>query len=189
MTTNAELQDLLQRALEATRRDDLAQSEALCQQAIALAPGAAMPHYLRATNFADAGNYELAEACYTACLNRAPDFAIARFQLGLMQVTGGRPALGQATWELLLTLPDDDALKLFAQGFMLLLADQWAPARAAFERGIARNSTNEPLNDDMRGVLQRMAAVRAGADGDVAQPEAEASGTGAHFLLGAYRQQ
>lgn len=171
--------------MDATQRDALEQSEALCQQAIALAPGAAMPHFLRATNFAHAGNYELAEACYTACLTRAPDFAIARFQLGLMQVTGGRAALGQATWELLLTLPDDDYLKLFAQGFMLLLADQWGPARAAIERGIARNTANAPLNDDMRGVLERMAVARAGADA----AEAETSASGAHFLLGAYRQQ
>lgn len=183
---NPELQDLLQRALDATGRGALDESEALCQQAIALAPGAPMPHYLRATNFADAGHYELAEACYTACLNRAPDFAIARFQLGLMQVTSGRPALGQATWELLLTLPDDDALKLFAQGFMLLLAEQWEPARAAFNRGIERNTVNAPLNDDMRGVLERMALARA-QFADATDDAQDASG--AHFLLGAYRQQ
>jgi tetratricopeptide (TPR) repeat protein len=186
---NPDLQDLLQRALDATQRGALDQSEALCQQAIALAPGAPMPHFLRATNFADAGNYELAEACYTACLNRAPDFAIARFQLGLMQVTGGRPALGQATWELLLTLPDDDCLKLFAQGFMLLLSEQWEPARQAFERGIERNTMNEPLNGDIRGVLERMAAARATAAPADDQAGAEASPSGAHFLLGAYRQQ
>ncbi len=187
---NPDLQDLLQRALDATRRDALDESEALCQQAIALAPGAPMPHYLRATNFADVGRYELAEACYTACLTRAPDFAIARFQLGLMQVTGGRPTLGQATWEMLLMLPDDDCLKLFAQGFTLLLAEQWGPAREAITRGIECNAANAPLNDDMRGVLERMALARAQfADAETDGKTDEEAASGAHFLLGAYRQQ
>lgn len=183
---SSELQDLLARAMDATRRDALEESEALCQQAIALAPGAALPHFLRATNFAHAGRYELAEACYTACLTRAPDFAIARFQLGLMQLTSGRAALAQATWELLLTLPDDHCLKLFVQGFLLLLAERWADARAAIERGIGRNADNAPLNDDMRGVLERIAIAEA----KLRDADADAQGvpTDTHFLLGAYRQ-
>ena len=177
--------DLLQSALAATTRDALDESEALCLQAMALEPGAAMPYYLRATNFAHAGNYELAEACYTACLTRSPDFAIARFQLGLMQVTGGRPALGQATWELLLTLADDHYLKLFAQGLMNLLAQQFEPARTTLERGIALNQENLPLNGDMRGVLDRLQAAEASLGAGAGQPEAAAD---AHFLIGAYRQ-
>lgn len=178
--------ELMQAALAATTRGALDESEALCLEAMALEPGASMPYYLRATNFADAGNYEMAEACYTACLTRSPDFAIARFQLGLMQVTGGRPALGQASWELLLTLPADHYLRLFAQGLMSLLAQQFEPARATIERGIALNQENLPLNGDMRGVLDRLQAAEASLGGEAGQPEATAAD--AHFLIGAYRQ-
>jgi tetratricopeptide (TPR) repeat protein len=178
--------DLMQSALAATTRDALDESEALCLQAMALEPGASMPYFLRATNFAHAGNYELAEACYTACLTRSPDFAIARFQLGLMQVTGGRPALGQATWELLLTLPADHYLRLFAQGLMSLLGHQFDQARATLERGIALNQENLPLNGDMQGVLDRLKAGEASLGGGTGQPEPAAADV--HFLIGAYRQ-
>lgn len=185
---DATYSQLMQSALAATERDALDESEALCLQAMALEPGAAMPHYLRATNFAHAGNYELAEACYTACLTRKPDFAIARFQLGLMQVTGGRPALGQATWELLLTLPADHYLRLFALGLMRLLGQQFAEAQALIERGIALNQENVPLNADMRGVLDRLQAAEASQAAATAGADAEPTQADAHFLIGAYRQ-
>ena len=176
---------LMQDALAATRRDDLDHSEALLSQAATLAPGAAMPHYLRATNHAHAGRFELAEASYMACLNRAPEFAIARFQLGLLQASGGRPAVAHASWEPLLALPDEHALKLLALGLLALLAEDWATARRLIAQGIAANHDNEPLNDDMRGVLARI---------DHAQAEAErtgvaAEGADAHFLIDSYRRQ
>lgn len=188
-SVNTDVQDLLQRALDATRRDALDESEALCQQAIALAPGAAMPHYLRATNFAHAGRFELAEACYTACLTRAPDFAIARFQLGLLQASGGRAALAHATWEPLLGLPADHFLHLFARGLMLLLAERWTDARAAIERGLAANHENEPLNMDMRGLLERVTEAEARSADAQAQAGTQPASGDAHFLLGAYRRQ
>jgi tetratricopeptide (TPR) repeat protein len=177
--------DLMKAALAATTGDALDESEALCLKAMALEPGASMPYYLRATNFAHAGNYELAEACYTACLTRSPDFAIARFQLGLMQVTGGRAALGQATWELLLKLPADHYLRLFTQGLMSLLAQQFEQARATLRRGIAANQENLPLNGDMQGVLDRLQAAEASLGTDPGTQEAVSD---AHFLIGAYRQ-
>ena len=176
---------LMQDALAATRRDDLDDSEALLGQALALAPGAAMPHYLRATNHAHAGRFELAEASYMACLNRAPEFAIARFQLGLLQASGGRPAVAHASWEPLLALPDEHALKLLALGLLALLAEDWATARRLIAQGIATNHDNEPLNDDMRGVLARIDHAQAEAE----RTGAAAAGADAHFLIDSYRRQ
>ncbi len=184
MTTSYE--QFMQDALAATKRDALDESEALLRQAMAQAPAAAMPHYLRATNHAHAGRYELAEASYMACLTRAPDFAIARFQLGLLQATGGRPAIAHASWEPLLGLDDEHPLKLFARGLLALIGEQWAQARALILDGIARNHDNEPLNDDMRGVLARVEHAQAEAALAGAQDAAPAD---AHFLIGAYRRQ
>lgn len=180
-------QDTMQRALDATRRDALDESEALLQQAMALEPGNGMPHYLRATNFAHAGNEELAEASFVSCLSRAPDFVIARFQLGLLQLTGGRAALAHASWEPLLLLHDMHPLKLFVQGFLAILGQQFGAAREFFERGIAHNHENAPLNEDMKGVIARIdAAASAGAR---LEAEAALEDTSAHFLIGAYRLQ
>lgn len=179
-------EQLMRDALAATRRDALDESEALLRQALAIAPGAPMPHYLRATNLAHSGLYELAEASYMACLTRAPDFAIARFQLGLLQVTGGRPVIAHASWEPLLALADDHPLKLFVRGLLALLGEQWAQARTLILGGIDRNHDNEPLNDDMRGVLARM--DHAEAEAALAGAEVGGAADG-HFLIGAYRRQ
>jgi tetratricopeptide (TPR) repeat protein len=177
----------IQRALDATRRDALDESEALLQQAMALEPGAGMPHYLRATNFAHAGRYELAEASYVACLNRMPEFAIARFQLGLLQLTGGRAALAQASWEPLLGLADDHPLKLFVLGFVAILGEQWETARVQIERGIALNRDNAPLNADMAAVLERLAQIDAPQTPQAQAEAPRADESQAHFLIGAYR--
>jgi hypothetical protein len=112
-----------------------------------------------------------------------------------MQVTGGRAALGQTSWEPLLALPSDHYLRQFVVGFMALLSGDRAAARAAIEGGIAANRENAPLNADMHGVLARLAEAEAGASADATEPavapvaaEAEAAAD-AHFLLGAYRRQ
>lgn len=184
---NAEFELTMSRALEATKRDAADESERLCQHAMALEPRAAIPHYLRATNLAHAGRYELAEASYMASLTRAPDFAIARFQLGLLQLTGHRPAIAHASWEPLLELADEHPLKLFVQGFLAILEENWDRAREVILRGIERNHENAPLNDDMAGVLRRIDALQTGdrrvPGGAVAETSA------AHFLIGTYRQQ
>lgn len=185
-------QNLMQRALDAARRDALEQSEALLVQAAAMAPGAAMPHFLRAGNFAQAGRHELAEASYIACLTRAPDFALARFQLGLLQLVDGRPAVARASWEPLLGLPQEHFLKLFAQGLLAALAGDAARARERIERGIAANSENAPLNDDLRALLARLGSAHAGVPqarmpAEVRAGAVDAPEAGSHFLIGGYR--
>lgn len=184
MTTSYE--QLMQDALAATKRDALDECEASLRQALALAPAAALPYYLRASNLAHAGRYELAEANYMACLTRAPDFAMARFQLGLLHVTGGRPAVAHASWEPLLGLADGHPLKLFVLGLLALVGEQWSQAREFIQDGIARNHDNEPLNGDMRGMLERIAKAEAEAS---AAGGPEAAPANAHFLIGAYHRQ
>jgi tetratricopeptide (TPR) repeat protein len=171
---------LMSDALAATRRDALDVSEGLLRQAMALAPGAALPHYLRAANFAHSGRIDLAEASYIACLNRAPDLAIARFQLGLLQASAGRHAVAHASWEPLLALGEDHAIGLFSRGMLALLMDNREQACDFLRRGLLLNVDNEPLNIDMRNVLNRV---------DVQSVDPDASAYDAHFLIGAYHRQ
>ena len=186
MTTSYE--QFMQDALAATKRDALDESEALLRQAMALNPAAAMPHFLRAANFAHADRNDLAEASYVACLTRAPDLAIARFQLGLLQLTCGRPAVARASWELLFGLAETHPLKLFTRGLLAMLDDDTASARRFIREGIAMNRDNAPLNADMQALLSRLEQSAA-----VPAPGRSATEDGspadAHFLIGAYRRQ
>lgn len=140
---------------------------------------------LQAAGFAQAQQYDRAEATYMALLERAPNFAIARFQLGLLQFTGARPAVASLTWKPLDRLDDSHPLKLFKQGFEHLALDQFDAALGKLQEGIARNAENEPLNRDMAMVIERIRQV------DRPKPSSEGEVAGAaddHFLVSTYRK-
>jgi Flp pilus assembly protein TadD len=190
---SSEFEALIQGALGATRNARLDEAEHLLLKAAGLEPGAAIPHFLMGANFAQAGLNDQAEAAYTSCLSRDPRLEIARFQLGLLQVTSGRPIVAQATWEPLLLLGDSSPLANFAQGFIEILKGDKPAAERFIHRGIALNSKNPSLNEDMRGVLSRLnlagAAAGTALPADVSALSRDSSKTqemSEHFLISAY---
>lgn len=181
-------EQIMQDALAATQRDALDESDALLRHALVLNPAAAMPHLLRAANFAHADRHDLAEASYVACLTRAPSLAMARFQLGLLQLTRSRPAVARASWEPLLGLADAHPLKLFVLGLLAMLDEDASGACRFIREGIAMNRDNAPLSADMQALLQRL--EHAEAPQAFAGAEAEGiSSSDTHFLIGAYRRR
>ena len=149
------------------------------------------PLLLMAAEYAQAGNFDAAEACFISALQRAPDFSIARFQLGLLQFSSGRPAAAAATWAPLDLLAQDDPLRLFKAGLEYLAQDKFDAARHWLMQGIAKNDTNSPLNQDMQRVvdeIDKLQTQRADPDhpasGGTPAPE---QGLDEHFLVSAYR--
>jgi len=132
-----------------------------------------------------ASDIDGAEAAYIAALQAAPGLHIARFQLGLLQLTGSRPAAALSTWAPLQLLDEGQPLRLFASGLGCLARDEFAEARRLLELGIERNQENQPLNRDMRMVLERMAGLGAGGPGEAADATAAAS---AHYLVSSYKK-
>ncbi|MGC3998599.1 MAG: hypothetical protein QM767_14510 [Anaeromyxobacter sp.] len=170
------------------------QAGAPAQQLLAQAadeyPRDPRPLLLLAAEFMHEGQVDRAEAAYVFALHRAPDFAIARFQLGLLQWTSGRPAAAIATWAPLDALDPAEPLRLFKQGLTALAQDQFEDARRWILEGIAHNSVNLPLNRDMQMVLDRMASAGLGAGAPPAQPPAAAppaEGGQEHVLISGYR--
>lgn len=149
-------------------------------------PGDPRPLLLLAGQHAEAQDYDRAEEAYLAALQRAPGYAIARFQLGLLQFTGGRPGEALATWAPLEQLSLEHPLRLFATALACLAQDRFQEAVGLLEAGIARNLDIPPLNHDMQRVIQRI--QEAGVLPNL-PPTGEGGGDDAHYLLSAYRQQ
>lgn len=181
--------DPMLEVLERLRHVEGARARELLERAAEAHPADPRPLLLLAAEHMHEGRVDAAEALYIAALQRAPDFAIARFQLGLLQFTSGRPAAAQATWSLLERLDEKDPLRLFKTGLELLGQDRFDEARRWLREGIAHNASNPPLNRDMQMVLDRMDQVGLGtpdaahpgpANGEAAEPES-------HVLVSAYR--
>lgn len=118
------------------------------------------PLLLMAAEYMHLERTDQAEGAYILALQRAPNFAIARFQLGLLQFTSGRPAAAMATWAPLEALTENEPLLLFKRGLEALGRDQFQDAQRWLLAGIGANTVNEPLNRDMRMVIDRI--VQAG---------------------------
>lgn len=194
-TTNPDFQATVQQALAATQRSEFDRADALLHSAMQLDPSSAIPYFLLGANAAQLHRNDEAEAAFMKCLQRAPDFAVARFQLGLLQLTNARAAVALITWEPLLALEETSYFKCFVQGFVQILAGDAPGAESRIREGLALNGDNAALNRDMEGVLQRLAQqVETSTETASAEPPSTAPPTANdqlanHFLVGAYRQQ
>jgi tetratricopeptide (TPR) repeat protein len=145
------------------------------------------PLSLLAAELVHAKELDGAEAAYLTALQRAPDYAIARFQLGLLQLTSARPAAATATWGPLDALDETHPLRLFKRGLELLAQDRFEDARHWLLEGIRLNETNAPLNRDMQMVLDRIAQGLSGSGGQPADAPESTPRPEDHVLISAYR--
>ena len=88
----------------------------------------------------------------------APDYAIARFQLGFLLLTSGEPHAAQEAWGPLYALSTDNYLRLFVLGLCHLIRDEFADAIRVLQDGIALNRNNPAMNRDMKLIIDEVRA-------------------------------
>ncbi|MDF2385682.1 hypothetical protein JMG10_29725 [Nostoc ellipsosporum NOK] len=163
-------------AMQASMPDELG----LADRLIEAYPDDARLHFLRGSMLAGSGRPIEAHAALSRAVALAPDFALARFQLGFFELTSGEASRALATWEPLDTLPSDHYLAHFVRGLRHLIQDHFGEAIRELTEGIAANEENPPLNHDMRLIIDECS--RLAGDGASAKPaDEEASATS--FLL------
>ncbi|WP_005034726.1 tetratricopeptide repeat protein [Holophaga foetida] len=180
------LPEYLETVLTGMRQVGPGESLARLQAAVEAHPEDPRLLLLLAGEYAQNREYDRAEGAYTAALLQAPDFAIARFQLGLLQFTSGRPSSALVTWVPLEILGRDHYLYLFKEGFAALAQDQFDEAIRCLEAGIRQNAENPPLNQDMQLMIQRIREARSETSSDGSDPSVEDPQADAHFLLSNY---
>jgi tetratricopeptide (TPR) repeat protein len=127
-------------------------------------------HFLAGSLLAGQGRYGEAREAMTRAIEIAPDYAIARFQLGLLELSSGDGEAAIATLQPLAELESGDALVLFARGLSLLARDELAAAAHLLREGIARNREHPLVSRDMELILDEIAqkgAAPAEPDRDV----------------------
>lgn len=136
-------------------------------------------HFMRGSVLAGQREPIAAHAAMNRAVELAPDYAIARYQLGFFELTSGEAERALSTWGPLLMRDREDYLRVFVEGMTLMIRDEFDAAIEQFEKGLALNRENEPLNTDIRLLLRE---VRKLAQGARASGEEELSATS--LLLG-----
>jgi Flp pilus assembly protein TadD len=201
----AALDALIQQGLAASQANRVDEALDLFRRASEQVPSSGLPHFLIGAELAQLGRMDEAEAAYANAVLLAPDLLMARYQLGLIQFTSGRPALALVTWGPLFQLPPENVLQHVVRGFAALAQDDFDEATSRFREGITLNHDNPALNNDLQMMLDRIATARntASASPDAvptpaaptapaaepASAEAEAEADNLHVLLSNYQRQ
>jgi tetratricopeptide (TPR) repeat protein len=144
-----------------------------------------------AAELAQQGRMDEAETSYANAVLLSPELDMARYQLGLIQFTSGRPSLALVTWQPLFSLRPDATLRLVVQGFAALAQDKLQQAAEQFRQAMAGNTENLPLNGDLQLLLDRIESASATAPvpaNDTTSSESSADMDGEHVFLNNYRQ-
>lgn len=177
LCSDEEIQHLLA-AMQSDSPDELGLAERL----IEAYPDDARLHFLRGSLLAGMGRPIEAHASLSRAVALAPDFALARFQLGFFELTSGEAQRALVTWEPLGGLAEDHYLTVFVRGLRHLIRDEFADAIENLRRGISLNEENTPLNRDMQLIIDECGELA----GKTAEAQAgEASATS--FLLDQFR--
>jgi len=119
-------------------------------------------HFMRGSILAGQKQALEAHAALSRAVELAPDFHIARYQLGFFELTSGEVDRALSTWGPLLRLPADACLRLFVEGLTHLVRDEFAEALDRMRQGIAQNRENEPLNNDIRLLIAECEKLAGG---------------------------
>lgn len=114
-------------------------------------------YFLQGSILAGQQRYDEGRRAMARAIEIAPDYALARFQLGFLDLTSGRALDAVAVWTPLVELSDDDPLRMLAEGLMSLASDRFADARRLLSRGMALNTAVPLINADMQLILDQIA--------------------------------
>jgi tetratricopeptide (TPR) repeat protein len=89
-------------------------------------------------------------------LELAPDYDIARFQLGFLELTSGDAVEAEQTWAPLREYPADHFLRLFVDGLGYLIRDDFAEAIRLLRCGIEANDLIPQMNHDMQLIIDQI---------------------------------
>ena len=154
--------------------------------ALASFPADARLHFLKGSMLIGEKRFIAAHSALAKAVELAPDFHLARFQLGFFELTSGEAETAISTWQPLHALPEGNYLRVFVGGLEDLVADRFESCAETLRRGMALNSDNLPLNTDMQLIIDRCEEILGTASANDAAGAAAVSATS--FLLDTARK-
>jgi tetratricopeptide (TPR) repeat protein len=178
-----EAESLVQAGLAASQAGESEKALHLFARASALNPESALPLFLIGSEYAAMGEIDKAETALANAVVLAPALHIARYQLGLLQFSSGRPAPALVSWGPLFDLDESQALLHFVRGFAALAHDDFTAAEVHFEIGLQRDLDNDALAADIQKVLLSLRQAKPADRPAPAEDDGEAA---SHVLVSNY---
>ena len=156
------VEELFHLALDAARNGEAKSSIELLKKAISMDKDNARVHYMLGAMHAEIGMYEQAVEDMEKAVNLDPDMEPAHFQLGLLYMTSGDLIRAEQTWSALDKYGESNYFFLFKRGILHLSRNEFTECITDLQNGIALNKVNEPLNNDMKMLIEQAEKAIAG---------------------------
>ena len=182
----AQCGDEQMREILVTADADTMAGMAAIDAALGTFPNDARLHFLKGSMLIGEKRFIAAHSALAKAVALAPDFHLARFQLGFFELTSGEAETALGTWQPLHALPEGNYLKVFVNGLEHLVADRFEDCTQTLRRGMALNSDNLPLNADMQLIIDRCEEILGTGGTDGAADAGAVSATS--FLLDTARK-
>jgi len=117
--------------------------------------------YLLAAEHAQLGMMDRAEEGFKKAVMLAPDFPMARFQLGQLYLVKNELGLAKEMFAPIALLPEGLALTAYAKGLIAAANDDIAEAIAHLEAGLACEQEIAALAEDMQSMRSNLLSLTA----------------------------
>lgn len=167
LCSDAELSELVEQ-IESDEDADLEKIDRL----VLRYPQDARLQFMRGSVLAGKQRLIEAHAALKRAVEIAPDFSLARYQLGFFELTSGEADHALSTWGPLLKLPLDNYLRCFVEGLTHLIRDEFSSAIEKMRDGIKLNQENVPMNNDIQLLIaecEKLCDGNMASDGEGAQ--------------------
>lgn len=174
--------ELLRLAVDAMNGNRDADAVVMLKTLLEREPGHVMARYLLAAQHAQLGMMDRAEAGFREVVGLAPEFPIARFQLGQLLLTKSE---SDEAYEMLAPLATRaDAVGAYARALCAAARDDVPTTVAELQAGLELPQDIPALEHDMRQLLERLASMAGSARAVEAEVEAVAVPPSPIFMTG-----
>lgn len=156
-------EELLRLALDAVNQNHHAEAVSMLKTMLDREPSHVFATYLLAAEHAQLGMMDRAEQGFRRTVELAPEFPMARFQLGQMHMVKGDAAAARAMLSPLADPSNSAALGCYARGLIAATNEDLDGAIQHLRAGLACEQEIPVLADDMRRVLANLTSVGSGS--------------------------
>jgi Flp pilus assembly protein TadD len=181
-------EELFTLGVRASRANDDGAALAYLKLAAAKDPSHAEAHWLLGAEYASVGMPDRARPALQRAVELKPELHTARFQWGLLQLTSGLVDEAQAIWKPLDLLADEDPLRLFKTGLLLMVQDHFDEALQMVEQAMNTPSVEAAMRADMAMVVDQIKEKKNAAPATAVEQAAKEALAESHFALSAYQR-
>jgi tetratricopeptide (TPR) repeat protein len=167
-------EELLRISLDAINQDRHADAVAMLKTLLEREPAHVFGTYLLAAEHAQLGMMDRAEEGFRRTVELAPDFPMARFQLGQIHLVRGEGPAAIAVLSPLTGLPAGVALGSYARGLVAAAGEDVAESVRQLQAGLQCEQEIPALAQDMQRVLSNLQSLSP-ADAAPVMPTANAT--------------